>query len=147
MSKEARKLLDALVNLRYLSKDDPFLENLSLNQLIIFLKLMESPEGEQVMMSQLSEVCRISRPATSQAINRLERNGLVTRKTCKTNRRVVYVDVTEKGEQLFQSEIEKLINHFDLYLDKMGKEDADELIRLLNKFIEIIRLQENEKER
>jgi DNA-binding MarR family transcriptional regulator len=50
-------------------------------------------------MQELSEEVHLSQSALSRAVDRLERDGLVERTSCATDRRGVYVRITEAGRE------------------------------------------------
>jgi DNA-binding MarR family transcriptional regulator len=50
-------------------------------------------------MQGLGEEVHLSQSALSRAVDRLEREGLVERTTCATDRRGVYVRITEAGRE------------------------------------------------
>ncbi|HVJ49272.1 MarR family winged helix-turn-helix transcriptional regulator [Desulfitobacterium sp.] len=67
---------------------------------------LNTSETEEVTISILSELLEISKPAVSQMINVLEDKGYVERMTTKNDRRIVYVRLTECGEQRLVKELQ-----------------------------------------
>ncbi len=59
------------------------------------------PPGEQCRVQNLVGRVHLSQSALSRLIARLEKNGLVERSTCPTDRRGVYVQLTERGRALY----------------------------------------------
>ena len=99
---------------------------------------MNSSEVEGVKISTLSELLDISKSAVSQVINALEDKGNVVRITTKNDRRVVYVRLTESGEECFAKELQVFFNGMNKIFTKMGEEDTEELLRLLEKLYAIV---------
>lgn len=99
---------------------------------------INSSETEGVNISTLSELLEISKSAVSQIINALEDKGFVERITTKNDRRVVYVRLTESGEQCFAKVVEAFLQRMAQVFDKMGEEDTKELLRLLEKLYSIV---------
>ncbi|MFI1959079.1 MarR family winged helix-turn-helix transcriptional regulator [Streptomyces althioticus] len=58
------------------------------------------PSGEQCRVQNLVGRLHLSQSALSRLIARLEKNGLVERSTCPTDRRGVYVQLTARGREL-----------------------------------------------
>lgn len=95
-------------------------------------------ETEGITISNLSECLEISKPAVSQMINVLEDKGYVERVTTKNDRRMVYVRLTELGEQRLAQELQSFLNRLTQIFAKMGEEDTEELLRLINKLYFIV---------
>ena len=86
-----------------------------------------------IMISKISQDMSISMPAVSQTISRLEKHKMVERMSSEVDRRLVYVNLTQKGEDL-QSDYNH--SYYELYYqaaEYLGPNDTKELIRLLNK--------------
>ena len=47
-------------------------------------------------------------------------------------------DLTDKGVDLLEKHHEQMIEYTNQIIEKMGKEDVEELIRLLNKLSDVI---------
>ncbi len=99
---------------------------------------MNSSEAEGVKVSTLSELLDISKSAVSQMINALEDKGYVERVSTKGDRRVVYVRLTENGEERFALELQAFLQGMDKIFTKMGEDDTEELLRLLEKLYTIV---------
>lgn len=99
---------------------------------------MNSSETEGVKVSTLSELLDISKSAVSQMINALEDKGYVERVTTKSDRRVVYVRLTENGEERLAMELKTFLQGMDKVFKKMGEDDTEELLRLLEKLYSIV---------
>lgn len=84
-------------------------------------------------MSDISRMLGISRPASTQVVNELEKKGFVERILTKHDRRVVYVRMTEAGKEA----LKKGDVGFHLILKKLdellGEQDMRELMRIIKK--------------
>lgn len=107
---------------------------------IMMLKMinLDTSQNEGVTISTLSERLEISKSAVSQMINVLEDKGYVERITTKNDRRIVYVRLTESGEQSLEKSLQSLLKHLNQVFDKMGEEDTETLLELLNKLYIIV---------
>lgn len=56
--------------------------------------------GGHLQMKQVADAVVLSQSATTRLVTRLEDRGLLTRYLCATDRRGIYTDVTESGQQL-----------------------------------------------
>jgi MarR family 2-MHQ and catechol resistance regulon transcriptional repressor len=69
---------------------------------------------------------------TSRIVDRLIAKGLVKKITCKTDRRLVDVIITDKGKKLLEN-LDKKQEEMDQVLAKISEEEANILSNLLDK--------------
>lgn len=107
---------------------------------IMMLKLIKHHSGEGgITISTLSAHLEISKPAVSQMINSLEDKNYVERITPKSDRRMVFVRLTELGEEALGVAFHEMQKKLEIYLEKMGEEDMATLIALLDKLHRIMK--------
>lgn len=94
----------------------------------------EEEGSDKVKMSDISRLMGISKPAATQAVDRLVDRGMVRRVNDENDRRTVYIQITEKGETGFKIELDRNLGIIDKVIDNMGEKDAREFIRLFTKF-------------
>ena len=73
--------------------------NLTSTQFVILYILQDG--GAPLTIRKIADRLTKSFPGTTGLIDRLEKEGLVTRERCATDRRVVYVTLTDKGQATF----------------------------------------------
>lgn len=64
-------------------------------------------QHERMTVSRLGELLGLTSGATTIAINRLEESQLIERTRDMNDRRVVWLQLTEQGEELIQSSLQK----------------------------------------
>ena len=102
-------------------------------------------EGDTpVRMTDVSRRMMISKPAATQAVNRLVERGLVERSSDENDRRVVYIQATEAGRAFYQEKMDRNLSLVDRVVDRMGAEDANTLAALLNCFFDAITVETEE---
>lgn len=72
-------------------------------------------------------------PAITGLIDRLEKQGLVSRKRCEEDRRVVYVELTSKARKILDETDEPITSLHTRLLGHLGPDELAELSRLLVK--------------
>ena len=102
------------------------------------IKLCES-ELNVVTTAVLSEQLHISKPAVSQMINVLEKKQYVTREINKYDRRLMSISLTDIGNQRLEEEKYKYLSRINVILDKMGKEDSEVFVSLMEKYFDIVK--------
>ncbi|MBB4689708.1 MarR family winged helix-turn-helix transcriptional regulator [Amycolatopsis jiangsuensis] len=64
------------------------------------LDVLARQDGFHLRMNQLANAVVLSQSATTRLVARLEDRGLLARYLCPTDRRGIYTEVTETGQQL-----------------------------------------------
>lgn len=98
---------------------------------------MNTGDAEGVTISALSERLEITKPAVSQMINGLEDKGYVDRISTKSDRRMVFVRVTELGEQSLKAAQQNFLKKLNQVFEKLGAQDTKTLLGLLEKLYTI----------
>jgi DNA-binding MarR family transcriptional regulator len=101
----------------------------------VLLQLRKAPEG-RLKMSQIADAIVHSSGGTTRLIDRLEESGYVTRQLCPSDRRAIFVAITERGNDKLD---EALNVHLDYLEDNMAKQLSDQeratLATLLTKLL------------
>ena len=95
--------------------------------------------------SDLTKKLCVTKPATSKMLNILEDRGYIERSSNKADRRVVYVKLTEEGEQFLKQESIRFEKFTCEIVERMGEEDTDNLIRLFGKLYDVLEELQHEK--
>lgn len=66
------------------------------------LQQLQRAEQRKMRMAELAEHTHLTQSALSRLIGRLERDGLVTREVCLSDRRSVWTQITEAGLALYR---------------------------------------------
>jgi MarR family 2-MHQ and catechol resistance regulon transcriptional repressor len=99
----------------------------------VLLIVGRSPHGLRPM-HELIEATAFTSGGVTRLVDRMEQAGYVERRPCPTDRRVVYVCLTEQGRQMLQRATEVHLRGIQTHLiDVLGSEDAAQLDRLLAK--------------
>ncbi len=104
---------------------------------IIYDYSVEHPDIPGIKPSTLSHLTKVSRPAMSQHINALEAKGCIQRVASQTDRRVTYLALSARGQELIQAQYDHLMRHLQTICDQLGHEDALTLIEITNKLCDI----------
>lgn len=110
--------------------EDLNLSELSLKQLKYIKKLNCD---ERITVSQIAESFDLSKPTVTEMIKKFVKADLVYKKTCVSDGRVHYIELTEKGRAIASLE-KKTVEYLDMILrDKLCDEDIVTLINILDK--------------
>lgn len=94
--------------------------------------------GTPLTPSQLADGARISAPRVANILRSLENKGWITREHDKTDRRRVLVKITDLGYKTLEERRRLFDQKTGEFLAELGIEDAQELIRLLQRMNQII---------
>lgn len=106
--------------------DKPLHRDISLPQLHVLVTLHEKGP---MTVSAIAHLFGMSMPSASSISDRMEDRGLVTRVREETDRRVVTVDVTERGREAVEEFVGLQREHLDRLLDAMPVADLEDLSR------------------
>ncbi len=104
--------------------------DLSIVQRMVLAILMGK---EQTTMSELSSALGITKGAATTLVDRLVEDGLASRARSESDRRLVYVQLTEKGRLALQESKRQRLKALGEYLALLEDEEVDALVRILEK--------------
>jgi DNA-binding MarR family transcriptional regulator len=97
--------------------------NLPLSSYEVLLFLADSDEG-RMRMSELADSVLLSRSGLTRLVDRLERDGLLTRERCESDARGLFAEITPAGRRLFD---EARHTHLDgvrrMFLERFSREE------------------------
>lgn len=93
-------------------------------------------EHESMNITDLAVALGIKPPATSSAVDGLERAGLVARHHDSSDRRVIHVLVTDEGRTAMAAAEKHRREHMRRYMSVLDVEDIREFIRIQRKLID-----------
>lgn len=96
-------------------------------------------EGLQVKVSDLSNALNLPRPGVTRTVKEMEKKELIQKIASPADGRVTYLTLTEKGRNISQKYNENYFNALAPYLSDISEEDADCMIRTIDRFYHIMR--------
>lgn len=94
--------------------------------------------GAGVKISALSVRAGMSMPAVSQMMKSIESKHLIERRMACEDRRVVYVSLTPKGEEIEKQVSEHMTQILEKVVERFGEENTRDLIALFRKLHEVL---------
>jgi MarR family 2-MHQ and catechol resistance regulon transcriptional repressor len=96
------------------------------------LRILRGAHPKPKSAGEIKAVMLDKSPDLTRIIDKLEKGSLVSRKTCKDNRRKVDITISKKGLELLK-EIDPLIDEFQAAFHVLSEEEAETLSSLLDK--------------
>lgn len=151
LSEEAKVEVDAIVEtIIYLYTESRRLTKQAARELgltgpqLTVIKLLET--FGDLSLSSLSERIRAQNSTVTGIIDRMEREGLVSRERSTSDRRVVYIRLTPKGADLAKSIAVEPMEIMRGVLGALNREDSRDLLRILGKLQKRVRTLVKERE-
>lgn len=104
----------------------------------VLAELRRAGPPYQLTAGELREISKISSGGVSQRLDRLERAGLIERRTSDGDRRVVDVRLTDGGRQMIDSVLSDLMAHDSGLLVGLTRAERSDLERLLRRLLVIV---------
>lgn len=114
----------------------------SKNEVLIFWLLYQRDE---VNMTEIAEYIHVPLNTATGIINRMEKNELIVRTRSKEDKRVVLIELSEKGMTQFQRLVNELMYYGMKVMSSFTKEERNLFYKMTTKVKEILR-QEKRKE-
>ena len=107
--------------------------------LSMLLEQKETNEKEEgVTLREIMNISGMSVSAASKKISILETKGYVNRRPSYTDRRNIFVTLTDKGRKVCEKEKENKRRFIETLIEKMGDEDMRQLLILSNRAFDIM---------
>jgi len=100
------------------------------------LRILSNSEGE-VHPTDLCQKLEVTTPRITVILNEMEDKGLVERQISKEDRRKILIVLTEKGKEQVMGRRRRAEYYFGRLVDKIGLEDAEAYLRVLNAELEL----------
>ncbi|MCK9235828.1 MAG: MarR family transcriptional regulator [Acholeplasmataceae bacterium] len=127
----ARKIIQALQELYQDQKRHlklPFI-----GEEAILLYLLNQSDKNQVTPSEISERLNVSSARIAAGLNRLQDKKYITREIDKDDRRKIIIQLTKAGINTAETMKASKFTRVYQVFNKLGKEDTDELLRIIEK--------------
>lgn len=86
-----------------------------------------------LMVSEISQILRVTSPTVTQLIKTMEKKQWVVRNMDELDRRAVRISLTAEGEEVVQKAIDSTLESFAGLIDYLGAEEGNQLADLLTK--------------
>ena len=107
---------------------------------IQYLDVIQSLErkGIQVKVSDLSDAMELPRPGVTRTVKEMEEKGYLQKIASEEDGRVTYISITDEGKKLSQKYDQDYFSELACSLGDISEEDADCMIRTIEKFYQIM---------
>lgn len=92
----------------------------------------------KVKVSEISEALNLPRPGVTRTVRSMEEKGYLNKVSSKEDGRVTYIEVSEKGQALFEKFNREFFNDLSSSLNHISVEEADIMIETIEKFYQVM---------
>ena len=140
--KSVKEVIISIKKLRYnnIFKDD----NITNNEKMALYIISKFKKDDKVSLIKLRECLNLAPSTVTPIITSLENKGYIEREIDKNDRRNIYLKLSKIGYEHIKLVDEKLTNSINEYIDFMGYENVENLIKLLNKTNEFVKMKKEE---
>lgn len=125
---QLENLLEAWLEMEMSIRGNRVLTEMSFNEMIVaHIILVHGARGEHITATDLCDRMHLLKSQMNAMLTSMESRGYVTRVRSSNDRRKVYVELTEAGEQEYRDEHVKIIAIMQAIIDEIGTENIDRL--------------------
>ncbi|KNY25981.1 MarR family winged helix-turn-helix transcriptional regulator [Pseudobacteroides cellulosolvens] len=99
--------------------------------LLTIKKIMDN-NNSLVKVSDISKIAGVTPPTITPLITSLEKKGYLIRNISKTDRRVIEIELTEKGSSTIDKVIKVFFNIFEGLVEYLGFKKSNEFVDILS---------------
>ena len=140
-NKKIKEMLDACYQAKRIREMLPPLPEGVMPSYIQYLDAIQKLEKKDihVKVSDISDVMNLPRPGVTRTVKEMEKKGYLSKIASPDDGRVTYISITEEGWKLFRKYDENYFGELSADLSDISEEDADCMIRTIEKFYQIMR--------
>ena len=139
-NEKIKRMLDACYLAKRIREMLPPLPEGVMPSYIKYLEAVQTLEknSSHVRVSDISDALDLPRPGVTRTVKEMEQKGYLRKLASPDDRRVMYISITEEGRELSRKYDENYFSELSAYLDHISEEEADCMIRTIEKFYEIM---------
>lgn len=92
----------------------------------------------EVVAGELARELNVSTARIAALLKTMEKNGLIVRNNSSVDARQTVVSITQEGTKFAEEMKEKLLQTIELLLEKVGRDELEEFIRISNRIREAL---------
>ena len=139
-NEKVKRMLDACYQAKRIRELLPPLPQGVMPSYIQYMDTIQKLEnqGIKVKISDISDAMNLPRPGVTRTVKEMEAKGYLHKFESKEDGRVTYIAITEEGKKLSQKYDKDYFWELALSLSDISEEDADCMIRTIEKFYQIM---------
>lgn len=132
----ADKLLGAWLDATAVIKKERFMKNLTFNEAFVCYLLdrrrLEAPSDPSLSLMYIQKRMNLLKSQLNKIVNDLESKEYIIRNRCETDKRLVFVTLTQKGLDSYHKEHRRIIAIVNIIADDLGAEKTRQTIDIIH---------------
>lgn len=139
-NEKVKRMLDACYQAKRIRELLPPLPQGVMPSYIQYMDTIQKLEkqGIKVKISDISDAMNLPRPGVTRTVKEMETKGYLHKFASKEDGRVTYISITEEGKKLSRKYDQDYFSELACSLGDISEEDADCMIRTIEKFYQIM---------
>ena len=139
-NEKIKRMFDACYQAKRIREMLPSLPPGVMPSYIQYLDVIRKLEGQGtgVKVSDISDALNLPRPGVTRTVKEMEKKGYICKISSPDDGRVTYISATEEGEELSKKYDEYYFIDLRADLSDITEEEADGMIRTIEKFYQIM---------
>ena len=139
-NEKIKRMFDAFYQAKRIRDMLPPLPQGVMPSYIQYLDVIHSLQREKkdIRLSDISDAMNLPRPGVTRTVKEMEAKGYLQKSAAPEDGRITYISLTEEGKALSHKYDETYFSNLSSYLSVISEEDADQMIRTIEKFYEIM---------
>ena len=94
-------------------------------------------EGKQLISTRLAEKLGITRSAVSQIVQKLEKEGVICRRACDTDKKIAFVEISDSVLQAYKEDLQAWHNYVGELVEEFGESNFYQMCTLIERFAQL----------
>ncbi len=139
-NEKIKRMLDACYQAKRIREMLPPLPEGVMPSYIKYLEVIQILEknNSHIRVSDISELLNLPRPGVTRTVKEMEKKGYLKKIASPDDGRVTYISITEEGKKLSCKYDKQYFSELVPWLEDISEEDADCMIRTIEKFYRIM---------
>ena len=139
-NEKIKRMLDACYQAKRIREMLPPLPEGVMPSYIQYLEVIQILEknNSHIRVSDISELLNLPRPGVTRTVKEMEKKGYLKKIASPDDGRVTYISITEEGKKLSCKYDKQYFSELVPWLEDISEEDADCMIRTIEKFYRIM---------
>ena len=140
-NEKIKRMFDACYQAKRIREMLPPLPKGVMPSYIQYLDMIQSMQKEKkdIRISDISDVMNLPRPGVTRTVKEMEAKGYLQKIASPDDGRVTYITITEAGKDLSRKYDQDYFSDLAADLSEISEEEADCMIRTIEKFYQIMR--------
>ena len=139
-NEKIKRMLDACYQAKRIREMLPPLPEGVMPSYIKYLEIVQILEkkNSHIRVSDISDVLNLPRPGVTRTVKEMEKKGYLKKIASPDDGRVTYISITEEGRKLSCKYDKQYFSELVPWMEDISEEDADCMIRTIEKFYQIM---------